>query len=96
MQRNRRVLSLVCTMEPTNRCNVLTADNRARKALAENAMPKCIDLKQKAKHCRELLRVATAPEVREQLGVWAREFEEQAKANNLAMLSRQMPTNSAS
>jgi hypothetical protein len=75
-------------MEPANRCNVLTADNRARKALAENTMQKCIDLKQKAKHCRELLEVATVAEVREQLGVWAREFEEQAKIDKLEPCSQ--------
>lgn len=45
-------------------------------------MTKYADFKQKADYCRELLKAATAPEVRNQLRVWVREFEEQADADN--------------
>jgi hypothetical protein len=45
-------------------------------------MPKRADFRQKAEYCRKLLRAATASEVREQLRVWIREFEEQADADN--------------
>ena len=58
-------------------------------------MLKPAELKQKAEHCRELLRAATAPEVREQLRIWVREFEEQAGASNLARALRVL-TNSPS
>ena len=60
-------------------------------------MPRHIDLKQKAKHCRELLRMTTVTEVREQLEIWAREFEERANTDDFKpMFPRQMLTNSAS
>jgi len=36
--------------------------------------------REKAQRCRELLRVATAPEVIEQLRLWAREFDAEAAA----------------
>lgn len=45
-------------------------------------MTKHADFKQKVDYCRELLKAATAPEVRNQLRVWIREFEEQADADN--------------
>jgi len=45
-------------------------------------MPSYAELRQKAERCRELLEGATAPEMREQLRVWIREFEEQAGAGN--------------
>ena len=46
-------------------------------------MPRYADPRQKAERCRELLRGATAPEVREQLRIWVREFQEEAGAGNL-------------
>jgi hypothetical protein len=60
-------------------------------------MPKRIDMKQKSKHYRELLWVTTVAEVREQLRVWVREFEEQADVDNLEPVIRKRAlTNSAS
>jgi hypothetical protein len=35
--------------------------------------------REKAQQCRELLKLATVPEVVEQLEIWIREFEERAK-----------------
>ncbi len=60
-------------------------------------MPRYADLRQQAERCRELLRRTTAPEVREQLRVWVREFEEEGGAGNLepAFLKRVL-TNSPS
>jgi hypothetical protein len=37
-------------------------------------------LRQKAQHCRELAEVAIMPDVREQLGLFAADFEEDATA----------------
>jgi hypothetical protein len=55
-------------------------------------MPKYADFRQKAERCRELLRKAAAPEVKEQLKMWVREFEEQMGAGNLepAFLKRML------
>jgi hypothetical protein len=41
-------------------------------------MPTIEFLREKARQCRELMAVAKAPEVRAQLELWAREFEEAA------------------
>ena len=38
------------------------------------------DMRARAKRCRELLRIAVRPEVKEQLREWAEEFEEDAAA----------------
>jgi hypothetical protein len=35
--------------------------------------------REKAQQCRELLKLAMVPEVVEQLEIWVREFEEQAR-----------------
>jgi hypothetical protein len=35
--------------------------------------------REKAQQCRELLKLATEPEVIEQLEIWVREFEERAR-----------------
>jgi hypothetical protein len=35
--------------------------------------------REKAQQCRELLKLATTPEVIEQLEIWVKEFEERAK-----------------
>ena len=38
------------------------------------------DMRARAQRCRELLRIAVRPEVKEQLREWAAEFEEEAAA----------------
>ena len=38
------------------------------------------DMRSKAQRCRELLRIAIRPEIKEQLRQWAEEFEEEAEA----------------
>jgi hypothetical protein len=48
-----------------------------------NSMLRYAGSRQQAERCRKLLRAATAPEIREQLMVWVREFEEEAGAGNL-------------
>jgi hypothetical protein len=48
-------------------------------------------LRHHAERCRELLTVATAPEVREQLGIWAIEFEARAVAAELDRVSAPPP-----
>jgi hypothetical protein len=46
----------------------------------ENAMLDPADMRARAQRCRELLRIAVRPEVKEQLREWAEEFEEDAAA----------------
>jgi hypothetical protein len=43
-------------------------------------MPTARFFRHMAQRCRELLRVATSSEVREQLRLWAADFNEQAKS----------------
>ena len=43
-------------------------------------MPDAGYFRQKAQRCRELMSIAIAPEVREQLALWADGFEAQAKS----------------
>jgi hypothetical protein len=38
------------------------------------------DMRTRAQRCRELLRIAVRPEVKEQLREWAEDFEEEAAA----------------
>jgi hypothetical protein len=38
------------------------------------------DMRARAQRCRELLRIAVRPEVKEQLREWAEDFEEEAAA----------------
>src|SRR5207247_1742270 len=49
-----------------------------RKARA--AMLDADDMRAKAQRCRDLLRIAIRPEIKEQLRQWAEEFEEEAEA----------------
>jgi hypothetical protein len=43
-------------------------------------MPDATYFRQKVQRCRELMSIAIAPEVREQLTLWVDEFEAQAKS----------------
>jgi hypothetical protein len=45
----------------------------------EPAMPNASYFRQKAQRCRDILRTAISPEVREQLRMWVAELESQAK-----------------
>ena len=45
-------------------------------------MPDADYLRLQAQHCRELAEVATMPEIRDQLGLFAEELEEDAAALN--------------
>jgi hypothetical protein len=50
----------------------------AQLILPEPAVPDPDVFRERARRCRELLKIAAVPEIIEQLTVWARDFDEEA------------------
>jgi hypothetical protein len=52
-------------------------------------MPDAEVFRERARRCRELLQFTVAPEIIEQLKVWAREFDEEADKIEAELTARQ-------
>jgi len=52
-------------------------------------MPDAEVFRERARRCRELMQFTVAPEIIEQLKVWAREFDEEADNIEAELIARQ-------